>query len=634
MSTLRTNKLESLDGVSKADLTDLAKIPSIETSVSERQVFVDSISDLLSLPLEDISEAQQVSVKEYTQGTGVGGGTFYWDSTSEETDNGGTIFSVSGVPTGRWKRVWHSPINPEWFGCVGDYDADLETPGQLAEFATDNWPYFNKLRLYVQNNLDKSSIKISGSNGKCDFWASNTIDLYADDVVVTTGTTLRNTVPSSFGGTVRGPGNLSGGGTIRNYCPDLDSLPLWQPDTTYAIGTYVRTSNNHVYYAQTEGTSSVGGEPTAIAGSSYDGDIRWRDALNENCVGVSSGGYVVGMDLAEASNKPISIQTPGHENCWIVRNTIGKSHHDGIEVKGNQGEIGPEIVQNIFVMGNIVKDAGRRGISIEQASTGTNRNKNIHVLDNIVISAGTRHSTKDHPGIRVNRCINPVFRGNKVLYSTGVGVQFRLCDNIVGDVHAENSGIWGLSLLENNGFRFSSVYLKDVGTDGHAAVRCQSNAGVSNYGDLTVEGSTHTNAYEELASLPTIYANSLNLSVGTDTKFSGDAPILPSAVITDGLSGFSKVEGGATLGATGRQVFLSTTGPTQVISGNIVGTASARLEIIIDGDLFTLQPNSANGVSSIAIPPLQSSSSLEIIANNNSSSAGQDFGWNVLYREL
>jgi len=46
----------------------------------------------------------------YSAGDG-GGGEFYWDSTSTETDNGGTIIQVTGVSIGRWKRI----INNEYY---------------------------------------------------------------------------------------------------------------------------------------------------------------------------------------------------------------------------------------------------------------------------------------------------------------------------------------------------------------------------------------------------------------------------------------------------------------------------------------------------------------------------------------
>ena len=59
-------------------------------------------------------------IKGYnTDGDG-GEGLFYWDSTSTETDNGGTIIKVTAVVTGRWLRFHSDTINVEWFGAKGD----------------------------------------------------------------------------------------------------------------------------------------------------------------------------------------------------------------------------------------------------------------------------------------------------------------------------------------------------------------------------------------------------------------------------------------------------------------------------------------------------------------------------------
>lgn len=55
----------------------------------------------------------------YTKGDG-GGGLFYWDSTSTEADNGGTIIQAAGITTGRWKRVYSGDVNVKWFGAKGD----------------------------------------------------------------------------------------------------------------------------------------------------------------------------------------------------------------------------------------------------------------------------------------------------------------------------------------------------------------------------------------------------------------------------------------------------------------------------------------------------------------------------------
>gem|GEM_PF-2565679 len=48
-----------------------------------------------------------------------GGGSFYWDSNATESDDGGTIIQVSGIATGRWKRLYDKVVNVKWFGANG-----------------------------------------------------------------------------------------------------------------------------------------------------------------------------------------------------------------------------------------------------------------------------------------------------------------------------------------------------------------------------------------------------------------------------------------------------------------------------------------------------------------------------------
>ena len=59
----------------------------------------------------------------YTQGDG-GGGLLYWDASSTETANGGTIFQVDGVATGRWVRCQRHRASLEWFGVNGEDATD------------------------------------------------------------------------------------------------------------------------------------------------------------------------------------------------------------------------------------------------------------------------------------------------------------------------------------------------------------------------------------------------------------------------------------------------------------------------------------------------------------------------------
>lgn len=96
-------------------------------AINQRIVYVDTISDLKALSTGALVDGQQVQIKEYHAGTGVGGGEFYWDSGSAEPDNGGTVIEVSGVPVGRWKRRTSGALSVCDFGAAPGSSSDAST---------------------------------------------------------------------------------------------------------------------------------------------------------------------------------------------------------------------------------------------------------------------------------------------------------------------------------------------------------------------------------------------------------------------------------------------------------------------------------------------------------------------------
>jgi hypothetical protein len=90
-----------------------------------------------------ISDNDSISVLGYyAEGDG-GGGTFYWDATSTDTDNGGTIIQATGVTTGRWMRVFSGAVNVKWFGAKGDGVTNNNTTIlAAADYATEGELYF------------------------------------------------------------------------------------------------------------------------------------------------------------------------------------------------------------------------------------------------------------------------------------------------------------------------------------------------------------------------------------------------------------------------------------------------------------------------------------------------------------
>lgn len=64
---------------------------------------------------------QVVYLIGYTSAYDGAEGFFVWDAASTVADDGGTVIGVSGVSTGRWKRLSPtSEVNVKWFGVKGD----------------------------------------------------------------------------------------------------------------------------------------------------------------------------------------------------------------------------------------------------------------------------------------------------------------------------------------------------------------------------------------------------------------------------------------------------------------------------------------------------------------------------------
>ncbi|MBD2863221.1 hypothetical protein [Paenibacillus oceani] len=102
-----------LYGVDRLPVT--AKSKEVEEC---KTICVGSIAALLTLPEAKRNEAILYQITGYYAGSTVGGGLFHWDAVSTAADDGGTVFAVPGVLSGRFLRI-HSGTLTLWdFGCV------------------------------------------------------------------------------------------------------------------------------------------------------------------------------------------------------------------------------------------------------------------------------------------------------------------------------------------------------------------------------------------------------------------------------------------------------------------------------------------------------------------------------------
>ena len=93
---------------------------SLPTTLNGEVTAFDTIAALQGIASATNGDLAQV-YGYYARGDG-GGGEFYWDSTSTDTDNGGTVIKATAITTGRWIRLDVALITPEMYGAVGDGD--------------------------------------------------------------------------------------------------------------------------------------------------------------------------------------------------------------------------------------------------------------------------------------------------------------------------------------------------------------------------------------------------------------------------------------------------------------------------------------------------------------------------------
>lgn len=187
----------------------------------------------------------------YTEGDG-GGGNFYWDNTSTETDNGGTIISVSTVGIGRWKRNVTNNINVKWFGAKGDgITNDFDKVNNILTYCNSKTvssviEFFDgvyKINSPLNIRIDK--VSINGNSCELDFSSITN----GDCIVITgssSGQPYNNVTQYIKGLKIKGSGkaNTSYGIFLGNHPEAGTSHTLLSDLSIYNFNTGLRFGDN------------------------------------------------------------------------------------------------------------------------------------------------------------------------------------------------------------------------------------------------------------------------------------------------------------------------------------------------------------------------------------------------------
>lgn len=205
----------------------------------------------------------------YTKGDG-GGGTFYWDSTSIETDDGGTIIQATSITTGRWKRVFDGAVNVKWFDIKQEINTtNLTNNATIFKYMLENFENIEIIDFdfsignFVSTAIKTKVLKLANSKltldgGNIDLTLSGNlvIDLLDNGIIngglryailsadVAVGTTV---IPVEVGHTFRVGDRVTNGNSGDESFPDADrGNPAYKPNYITAISTNTITIQNEV----------------------------------------------------------------------------------------------------------------------------------------------------------------------------------------------------------------------------------------------------------------------------------------------------------------------------------------------------------------------------------------------------
>lgn len=399
--------------------------------------YINSISDLKQSEVFDDKEVNVLGY--YTKGDG-GGGLFYWDSTSDKADNGGTIIQATGITIGRWKRIYSGAVNVKWFGAKGDGVFDDKNKIQEAlDFASEI--YIPQGDYFISDKIfPRSSQKITGAGKKvANIIPANVVSygvIYMQGVHdvtinhITLDHSVNNTESNGFLIVDTGyPNNTNTGTFPKNI--SIDNVDI--------IGF------THHEYLVWSFASNI-----KITNCTIDGETTSPSGQGQELIEFGSGNDILvdGCTLKNCDNAGINFfSNTDRSNVRIVNNYF---ENCSIGVNGNLTTTAND---NIIISNNTIINSASYGINFSSSGGGS--------FNNSIISNNVIRNVLNNNGVSLNAGgVNLLFKDNLIENTGGNGVQLRNFKNLsVQGNNIKQAGDYGINILGTSIGSSKDIYI-------------------------------------------------------------------------------------------------------------------------------------------------------------------------------